>query len=1080
MFIVILISFNSFSGVFQAFKNHRLGLLISALRVAGSSLRQLPNALASELLGRLKPQNGSDEPLDSLVSQCRTQGLEDCALLPAFPCLDATLEAMANCLEGHCKPPVALMFSHDSRSLFSVAPDGMISIWEVEKGELSNCVDVSQLDITDQTQLDVDGRGKIVLETYSEKSQLWVVDPITGMKEACLHVRPGYSHHTIFGSNHVLREGTLIDLLKNEPERTIQYLSNHKNFVTVAMTPNEKRLLVATPEKTRLIDLSSEEVMMELTNPHIPSHIAITTDSRRAVIAYSLSCQVAVYNVNVSSPNLGKKMQEVNFPTSIPDLDLKTLSTSSQEVTDLKISSDNQKLLVTVRQMELFVVRLRDAPDTPVGLDLTPFHSQDWQVNAADFSYKVTLVVGIINCQLCLWNVESGVLLAFLHLIGSMDDSYSLALAPNSPMVATTCSSELTIRLWDIEKLAHCTGLSTHVYRNPVDAVEVVAFQAIAFIKTYRRLSSRNGHQYLDYFGIDTWNLITNQRKTFLPFNKYGKLVQMKASMNGRFMVIVTDNKITCHIFLLDMRRDRLLAHLDQPGCTGVQISPDCRHLFTEATTETKLWNLNSGELMKTFTSVQSCTFTTESKFALLIHETKRLLVFTLETREIKLMSLRRLCATKVTAVPKCAGLAMVTGFGKETGVRHASRVEMWDFVCEERLSRIDNVGADGMVDFSKDGKLGVDSRLQVFNLLSGRLVCKPKFVDSQERCHVRLTHDGAYMLWADREPADCIRVMHVSSGSVVAEVSTHARVSSLELADHGYLVLVGCEDGHLLMFRLHRVILHDALADQKQDGDSASTSPNTSPPATLPRSPPTCVHQSHACTLPRSPPGTLSRSPPGTLQRQYAVDEECMGDSDSEALLASSPKANPARPNYIEFTMLLRSKLNRSNPNLKMVEPVELSTPPIDQLDKNANFKTTRNMEFKAPARPRLRFQKSISDPNLCEKLGNGGTLQTNGRATPSPTRLMSNPFHRLLRRGSAMTDCSHEECSIAPTNLKRLDKLYQQPIEILTDSQIPSVSEATQQKLRAKVGLVYSISEKGDSTMTDHANRKASCAVM
>ena len=45
--------------------------------------------------------------------------------------------------------------------------------------------------------------------------------------------------------------------------------------------------------------------------------------------------------------------------------------------------------------------------------------------------------------------------------------------------------------------------------------------------------------------GIDAWNLSTNQRSTFLPFNKYGKLVQMRASMDGHFMVLVTESKVS-------------------------------------------------------------------------------------------------------------------------------------------------------------------------------------------------------------------------------------------------------------------------------------------------------------------------------------------------------------------------------------------------------------------------------------------------------------------------------------------------------------------------------------------------------
>ena len=125
-------------------------------------------------------------------------------------------------------------------------------------------------------------------------------------------------------------------------------------------------------------------------------------------------------------------------------------------------------------------------------------------------------------------------------------------------------------------------NISCYCFRNPVDYVELVAFQAIAFIKTYRRLSSRNGYQFIEYFGIDAWNLSTNQRSTFLPFNKYGQLVQMRASMDGHYMVLVTECKSTSHVFLLDIRRDRLLAHLNQSGVSSVHIAPDCRHLLTE------------------------------------------------------------------------------------------------------------------------------------------------------------------------------------------------------------------------------------------------------------------------------------------------------------------------------------------------------------------------------------------------------------------------------------------------------------------------------------------------------------------
>ena len=44
----------------HALRGHaRIGLLISALRVAGGSLRQLPNTLAAELVGRLRHHSGT-------------------------------------------------------------------------------------------------------------------------------------------------------------------------------------------------------------------------------------------------------------------------------------------------------------------------------------------------------------------------------------------------------------------------------------------------------------------------------------------------------------------------------------------------------------------------------------------------------------------------------------------------------------------------------------------------------------------------------------------------------------------------------------------------------------------------------------------------------------------------------------------------------------------------------------------------------------------------------------------------------------------------------------------------------------
>ncbi len=78
-----------------------MAMVASVLRVAGRSLRHLPNTLAAELLGRLGPNAKQNEMIASLASQCHSAGLRYCSLLPVFQCFDAPIEALLFSLEGN-------------------------------------------------------------------------------------------------------------------------------------------------------------------------------------------------------------------------------------------------------------------------------------------------------------------------------------------------------------------------------------------------------------------------------------------------------------------------------------------------------------------------------------------------------------------------------------------------------------------------------------------------------------------------------------------------------------------------------------------------------------------------------------------------------------------------------------------------------------------------------------------------------------------------------------------------------------------------------------------------------------------
>ena len=65
-------------------KAHKVEMIMAALRVAGYSLKTIPNTLASEILGRLKPTSDQFDLVTSLVKQCKKEGLKHCALLPSL------------------------------------------------------------------------------------------------------------------------------------------------------------------------------------------------------------------------------------------------------------------------------------------------------------------------------------------------------------------------------------------------------------------------------------------------------------------------------------------------------------------------------------------------------------------------------------------------------------------------------------------------------------------------------------------------------------------------------------------------------------------------------------------------------------------------------------------------------------------------------------------------------------------------------------------------------------------------------------------------------------------------------------
>lgn len=128
--------------------------------------------------------------------------------------------------------------------------------------------------------------------------------------------------------------------------------------------------------------------------------------------------------------------------------------------------------------------------------------------------------------------------------------------------------------------------------------------------------------------------------------------------------------------------------------------------------------------------------------------------------------------------------------------------VTLWDFHQGRQLVSLSSVAAGGIRDMSKDGRLAVDANLQVFSLDTGQMRSQVDHNVDADRdfTFVRLTYDGEHVVWVDKLS---VKVSRVCDGSLIAQTCTHERPTSLCTLDYGYVLVVGGEDGRILMMKL-------------------------------------------------------------------------------------------------------------------------------------------------------------------------------------------------------------------------------------------------------------------------------------
>ena len=778
-----------------------VNLLFSALRVGGSFVNLNPDTLAFDLVGRLLPYYDTHMSIRNLLQQCDTQSLKHSALLPVFQCFESPRGMLMYILEDHTQVVYDLLFSKTTNELVSVSKDNTIAFWDLSSGERTRCVDVSALNPGPNTKLFQTSDGKyLVCDSDALNSPVYVFDFKTGQLLHECGKRLATQKRAFVVGNMLCRQKNIIDIRKGEVVKTLDDFVKSKRYVTCGITPNENYILIGEETVTTVFDFESCFVVAQFSSVNPPSYFMVTPDSKRVYVGFSEDCLFKVVDLDRSNVTFGQVIRTFNYKGAFPYFKFLEGPRFGKELAEISISPKNQDLvLLNIKRCHLIIFNVETCMAKLIDVKA---------IGATNKTYLFGSSFSVDGCQVLsghehfihLWSSDTGRLVATINLHSTY--RFPLAVSQNSNLIATGSMIHTAIKVWDMDKIQASEDKSLKIYENPVDMIACVPRYRLVFVKKYYGLTSGRGYKYLDSFGIDVWNLHTGKCETYLPFERYGQLLQMETSEDGQYLGLLLNTRGESYALVITLKAHKIAATLSHTGCTSFQVSPNWKYMVTCAdrddSSELVLWDIENSKCIVNVSGGASPVFTYDSFFLLYI-DTQEKVIIGYSLKSMAPMARLKCHVDTLQVLPMKYDIVMGTKLVQCHG-ELSSTVYIWDYPMGKLLATIQNISPSGILDISKDGQYGVDAYLKVFDLNTGEMETDLCLRERKECQFARFTYDGKFVMWVDELS---VNVSKVKDTKIMASTSTHEKPTSLAMMDFGYVAILGREDGHLLTMKL-------------------------------------------------------------------------------------------------------------------------------------------------------------------------------------------------------------------------------------------------------------------------------------
>uniref|UniRef100_A0A2C9JHY2 Uncharacterized protein n=1 Tax=Biomphalaria glabrata TaxID=6526 RepID=A0A2C9JHY2_BIOGL len=809
-----------------------VGFVEEALRVSKHIIEDDVNSLPIEITGHLLPYYASHSNIRSLIRQCDTDGLQQCALVPNFPyhhvpgtSLEYTLEC-PNVTED-------ILYLHDGRHLACKRKDDpYIHRFDLKSGDAVKPVFVS----IGELYLTPDNKYFIIVDHVTEKAiKIHEAETGTFLKQIILlnHIQGKTSLYKkgplSLNNTHLCAVVTLANsvlCICNIPSGEVVHVLPLEGKAHVCqISPDGRRVFCNANAFLLSIDLITLQPLLNIPIGSQPNNIVLTQDGLRGYLSNDLDTRLTVMHMNGDHVDM---IYRAVLEDKMPGDCIQKLSVSQDD--ELILVRGLNNLLVYHRGSEKIMASLPRPLDVPEEFKLPKSHYVKLNFTNAELTPDSSFIIGTVFRNIYLWQISSGSLIATIQTpIGVI---IKLEVSSVRSQVITHIDGSRDIQVWNIsEALRQVT--TRDKLTEAISEFQVTVNTDIAFVRCEKSdelgvIDMRNGclldllthdmpiqdfaaspggdwvlvstHPGMKNTAFKLWNI--RERKVALEIgNVSGYCVSFKAQPKIFMIAPKIDSfKPPQHISAISFSGGEFYEHGYPHQITVIKSKPfitmNDKYLVVSSSLDDKDANSN-------FSTSCICAFDIDNDMHMSVTDAAAM---KFEEHLLDILDVKPCHGNTVAAVFSCKShKESLSGrqdfYEPETHTfgcffLDASKGTM-TLLCIPFPKPNFQVGSNPLI-FNTDCTLCIDEQGQIFHTPTGKFICQVQTPASSPprafalRSTVIVTFLGTYLY-----------VTRIYDGVTLGQCDVHSPICHLHVCADDRTLLVGCSDGTVLSYTI-------------------------------------------------------------------------------------------------------------------------------------------------------------------------------------------------------------------------------------------------------------------------------------